>query len=175
MSWSISSLFYYCNTSTSLYDTMMYKRIILFQSRVATLGSLYYGRYGDPIKNFMNWQRFNETNGFDPCEMCWFARICMYPILILIIIHFRNNDNKVADYIVALSGLGIIIEWYQYYYQMTYSSNQVKAYICWDASGISCAATDIIYQWFITIPFLCLLAFIILFISSILRKKHIKI
>lgn len=149
----------------------MQKRIILFQSRIATLGSLYYGRYGDPVVNMKSGQRFNEVNGFQPCEMCWFARILMYPILILIIIYFWNKDEKVVDYILALSWIGILLEWYQYYYQMAYSTAEVKAYICGDSTWANCAATDVIYNGFITIPFLCLVAFIIIFLSALFWKR----
>lgn len=149
----------------------MQKRIILFQSWIAVIGSLYYGRFGDPAKNIVSGQWFNTANGFVPCEMCWFARILMYPVLILIIVHFRNKDDKVVDYILPLSWLGIFLEWYQYYYQMAYSADQVSAYLCGNSTGASCAATDVMYAWFITIPFLCLVAFVVIFVSAWIWKK----
>lgn len=36
-------------------------------SLVATLGSLY----------------FSEVRGYEPCELCWYQRILMYPILLI--------------------------------------------------------------------------------------------
>ncbi len=150
------------------------KRIILFQSWLATIGSLYYGRYGDPLKNFYSWQWFNAANGFTPCELCWFARILMYPILVLIIIWIRKKDEWVVDYILPLSGLGIVLEAYQYYFQMTNSNELVKAFMCNGVPGVSCAATDVIYGWFITIPFLCLAAFIVIFVSALVWKMRVQ-
>lgn len=146
------------------------KLIIFIQSRIATIGSLYYGRYGDPVKNLVSRDFFNAANGYNPCEMCWFARVLMYPILILIIIYFWNRDDKIVDPILILSGLGIALEGYQYYFQMTHSSADIESFICNGVSGASCAATDVMYWGFITIPFLCLVAFVVIFIIGLIWK-----
>lgn len=147
-----------------------YKVIILAQSWLATVGSLYFGWFGDPVENFQTGDMFNTLLGYSPCEMCWFARILMYPILLMISISFLNNDRKVVDYILALSGIGTVLEAYQYYIQMMNHANIVKTTIC-GTDGINCAATDVIYGEFVTIPFLCLVAFIVIFITSWVWKR----
>lgn len=146
------------------------KIIIFLQSRVATIGSLYYGWYWDPVRNLVSRDFFNNANGYNPCEMCWFARILMYPILILIMIYFWNKDEKVVDSILVLSGLGILLEGYQYYFQMTSSSEAIESFICNGATGTSCAATDVMYAGFITIPFLALAAFVVIFTAAMVWK-----
>ncbi|MDA1515628.1 disulfide bond formation protein B, partial [Bacillus cereus group sp. TH40LC] len=45
-------------------------RLCLFISLIATCGSLY----------------FSEILGFTPCNLCWYQRIFMYPLIFLIII-----------------------------------------------------------------------------------------
>lgn len=146
------------------------KLVIFVQSWLAMLGSLYYGRFGDPIKNLLTQERFNPINGYVPCELCWFARILMYPIVILISVWLRKKDNSVVDYILILASLGVTLESYQYYFQMTNTVDTVKSFMCWDIPGVSCAATDVLYLWFITIPFLCLVAFLVIFVSALIRK-----
>ena len=146
------------------------KRLIFLQSWIALLWSLYYGRYGDPARNALTGDRFNPERGFVPCELCRFARILMYPIVILIIIWIWKQDDEVADYILPLAGLGIILESYQYYFQMANTADTVKSFMCGDATGVSCAATDVMYAWFITIPLLCLVAFVVIFVSALVRK-----
>jgi disulfide bond formation protein DsbB len=106
--------------------------------------------------------------------MCWFARILMYPIVVISLV---GMIKKSLDYtsVLILSGLWILLEWYQYRYQMTHSDSDIKSFICgvWDQA--SCAATDVIYWWFITIPFLCLIAFCIIFIATtLLQNKNSK-
>jgi hypothetical protein len=64
-----------------------------------------------------------------------------------------------------------MLESYQYRYQMTHSSAEVQSAICGVEPGASCAATDVIYFGFVTIPFLCLVAFIVIFIAAWQFKK----
>ena len=140
-------------------------QIIFIQACVATIWSLYYWWFWDPILNIQSWEMFLRSNWLTPCEMCWFARILMYPIVVISLV---GMIKKSLDYtsVLILSGLWILLEWYQYRYQMTHSDSDIKSFICgvWDQA--SCAATDVIYWWFITIPFLCLIAFCIIFGAS---------
>lgn len=146
------------------------KLIIFIQSWLATLGSLYYGWYGDPWISYRLNDRFNPLHGFAPCEMCRFARIFMYPILILIMVSLFNKDDRVVDYVLPLSGLGIALEWYQYRFQMSQATETVKAVICNSADGVNCAATEVIYWWFVTIPFMALVSFAVIFVSALVWK-----
>lgn len=41
-------------------------------SLVATLGSLY----------------FSEVRGYEPCELCWYQRILMYPIVLITLVAY---------------------------------------------------------------------------------------
>jgi disulfide bond formation protein DsbB len=60
---------------------------------VATLGSLYY----------------SEIAGFTPCQLCWYQRICMYPLAVILGIAALRRDRSVRFYVlpIALVGAGI--------------------------------------------------------------------
>ena len=62
---------------------------------VATGGSLYY----------------SEVAGFPPCELCWFQRIFMYPLSIILLLMAIWGENRAARYVLALPivGAGISI------------------------------------------------------------------
>jgi disulfide bond formation protein DsbB len=141
-------------------------KIIIIQALIATLWSLYYGWFGDPVVNYLYDEWFVRSNGLVPCEMCWFARILMYPIVLLWIIAWKREDASMYTPILVLSGLGIILEYYQYWYQMAHTSAEVKSFICGVGAEASCAATDVIYGWWITIPLLCLVAFVVIFVIT---------
>ena len=147
-------------------------KIIVWQSVVAMLWSLYYGWFGDPVQNYLYQERFVRGNGLNPCQMCWFARILMYPIVLLSIISLYRKDTSMYVPILILSWLGIVLETYQYWYQLSHSNTEIKSFICGVGAEASCAATDVIYAWFITIPFLCLVAFIVIFVLSIFVYRH---
>ncbi len=58
---------------------------------VATLGSLY----------------FSEVRGFIPCEWCWYQRILMYPLSILLGIAAYNYERTIKIYALPLSIVGV--------------------------------------------------------------------
>jgi disulfide bond formation protein DsbB len=57
---------------------------------VATGGSLFY----------------SQIVGFVPCELCWFQRVCMYPLSILLLILAWHGDNRAARYLMPLPVVG---------------------------------------------------------------------
>ena len=101
---------------------------------------------------------FSEIYHLDPCKLCWYQRIFMYPLTILtaISIIFRVPLRKI--YILALSIPGMLIGFYQYYLQMTQGGSDVNT--C--GSGVSCNFIDFKFAGFITIPFLSFAAFLLI-------------
>jgi disulfide bond formation protein DsbB len=49
---------------------------------------------------------FSQIAGFPPCELCWFQRICMYPLSILLLLMAWNGDNRAARYLFPLPIVG---------------------------------------------------------------------
>ncbi|MBY0040021.1 disulfide bond formation protein B [Bacillus cereus] len=115
-----------------------------FVSIVATIGSLY----------------FSEVKGYVPCSLCWYQRIFMYPIPLLIFISILINDKNIKYYLRFFSLIGIIISSYHNFIQFT----QQKSSFC----GVTSSCLTIYDKWggFITIPFMSLTAFIIIFVLS---------
>jgi disulfide bond formation protein DsbB len=63
---------------------------------LATVGSLY----------------FSEIAGFEPCRLCWYQRIAMYPLVIILGIAAMRRDRDVAMYVRVLAGIGAVIAGY---------------------------------------------------------------
>jgi disulfide bond formation protein DsbB/cytochrome c5 len=120
----------------------------------ATMGSLY----------------FSEVEHWIPCEWCWRQRILMYPMALLIPLGILRKDEHLPYYTAGLSGLGIAASTFHYILQKTTWLNQFGS--C--SVGVPCTL-DQLYEWgfvgplnFITIPFLALIAFLIIFVCSLL-------
>jgi disulfide bond formation protein DsbB len=64
----------------------------------ATLGSLYY----------------SEVVGFVPCELCWYQRIAMYPLPILLAVAWRAGDLGIRRYVLPIAVVGGAISLYHY-------------------------------------------------------------
>jgi disulfide bond formation protein DsbB len=111
-------------------------------SLVATLGSLF----------------FSEVMELPPCVLCWYQRICMYPIAVITTVGLVTRDRRAADYALPLALAGLIIAGYHnllYYHLIPESITPCTA-------GISCTDRQIEWLGVITIPLLSLSAFILI-------------
>jgi disulfide bond formation protein DsbB len=137
---------------------------IFLQAFVAMLGSLYYSTFGDPVKNVLAGYPFPIGQGFTPCELCWFARILMYPIVAISAVGMVKEDRKFTNYVLPLSILGIILDFFHYGLQKL---GFVNPFGCTLANP--CSALQVQYFGFITIPFLALVAFIVITFLSLVN------
>lgn len=123
-------------------------------SLVATMGSLY----------------FSEIMKYEPCELCWYQRILMYPMVILLGVAYVRKDFQAALYSTILSGIGLLVSLYHYSIQKV-SILSESAPAC---GRVPCTGEYINLFGFITIPFLALTGFIIIFIASVMVLKALK-
>src|SRR6185437_5879430 len=49
---------------------------------------------------------FSEIAGYVPCELCWFQRICMYPLSLLTLFAAVHGDYRFARYLLPLPVVG---------------------------------------------------------------------
>jgi len=131
--------------------------LIFLQSLVGMVGSLYFQFFGDPVANLAHGQLFVSGNGFEPCELCWFARILWYPIVWISYVAIAKKDKRFTDYILPMTILGIFLDSYHYAIQKLPIQN---FFTC--SSVNPCNALQINYLGFITIPFLALTGFIVM-------------
>ncbi|MEK3994981.1 disulfide oxidoreductase [Psychrobacillus sp. FSL K6-2365] len=116
-------------------------------SIVATLGSLY----------------FSEIKGFIPCDLCWFQRIFMYPLVVILGIGTFQSDISVKKFVLPLSIVGGLISLFHYLEQKVPGFGGIRPCV----SGVPCSAEYINWFGFVTIPFLALTAFTLITISMI--------
>lgn len=108
---------------------------------VATVGSLW----------------FSRGLGLVPCPLCWYQRILMYPLVVVLGVAAVENHNTIWRTVVPLSVLGAMIAAYHSFLQVTTTS-------CTFAGP--CA----VVQWRVpmlglTIPNLSLIAFVLVTIT----------
>jgi disulfide bond formation protein DsbB len=72
--------------------------LALAVSTTATLGSLYYSEIAD----------------FPPCKLCWYQRIAMYPLALVLGIAALRRDVGIRWYALPLAVIGIGISTYHY-------------------------------------------------------------
>ncbi|WP_110931846.1 disulfide oxidoreductase [Paenibacillus bouchesdurhonensis] len=119
-------------------------------SMVATAGSLY----------------LSEVLYYEPCKLCWFQRIFMYPLAILLGMAAFRNDRRILVYTIPLSIIGGTISTYHYAQQKI--PGLAKLLPC--KVGIPCNIDYLNWWGFVTIPFMALIAFILITVCLFLAR-----
>ncbi len=57
---------------------------------------------------------FSESAGFIPCRYCWFQRIAMFSLVVVLFVGALRRDRDVRWYAVPLAGFGMVISIYHY-------------------------------------------------------------
>ena len=125
--------------------------IAWYQALIAMLGSLF----------------FSEVMKFPPCVLCWYQRICLYPVVVIILVSMIRKNKDVALYVLPLSIVGEIISIYHnlLYYKIIPES------IAPCIQGVSCTTKFIEWFGFITIPLLSLAAFTVINVCMIIYLR----
>jgi disulfide bond formation protein DsbB len=98
---------------------------------------------------------FSEIGGLVPCELCWYQRIAMYPLAVILLVAALRADWGVRPYATALAGIGAVIAAYHALLQRFPS---LPSGSC-DPSN-PCSTIDLERFGFITIPVMALAGFI---------------
>ena len=112
------------------------------QALIAMIGSLF----------------FSLVMQLPPCDLCWYQRIAMYPLVIILGIGIIRKDKTSLLYAIPLAVIGWVIAAYHnllYYNILPEAMAPCKA-------GISCTTRYIEWFGFVTIPLLSLVAFSII-------------
>jgi disulfide bond formation protein DsbB len=118
--------------------------LVFLVASVATGGSLF----------------FSEIAGFIPCELCWFQRICMYPLAIVALLAALANERRVARYLLPLPlvGAGVSV-----YHLLVENGVVEQARACLISAPGGCATKWIEEFGYVTIPVLALTGFALCF------------
>lgn len=106
---------------------------------------------------------FSEVRGYVPCALCWYQRILMYPLTGLIAFGILRRDRHLPFLVLPFSLLGQGVSTYHYLIQKTTIFGAPTA--C--AAGVPCTTVWINWLGFITIPFLAMIAFLIITIAML--------
>lgn len=106
---------------------------------VTTLGSLF----------------FSEVAHFTPCTLCWYQRIAIYPLVLLLGIATFRRDAAVKPYVIAQCGVGLVISTYHTWIQ-AFPPEGGSSFCTKEAP---CTARYVWELGFVSLPFMALTAF----------------
>lgn len=117
------------------------RHIALLAAWIATCGSLF----------------FSEVLGWRPCLLCWYQRILMYPLAVLLAIGILRRDRGLPTYVLPFSMTGIGVSLYHY---LLIKTDWLPPPAC--AVDVPCTVDYIDWFGVVNIPFLALTAFLII-------------
>lgn len=106
----------------------------------ATLGALFMG----------------EVMGLTPCVLCWYQRIFMFPLVLILALGLFPFDPKVIRYALPLAVIGLLIAGFHVLLTMDIIPEALAP--C--RQGVPCKTVQIEWFGFVTIPLLSFLAFL---------------
>lgn len=119
---------------------------------VSTLGALFLG----------------EVMGYTPCVLCWYQRIGMFPLVLILAAGLFPFDCKVVRYALPLALAG----WLLAVFHWAVASGLVPESATPCSQGVPCSVEQISWFGFLTLPLLSVLAFSA--IIALLLMTHFK-
>ena len=127
-------------------------RLSWLMALAATLGSLY----------------FSEIAGFIPCELCWYQRIAMYPLVVVLGIAVVRREHGVRRYVIPVAAIGAVIS--SYHALIQHFPALATGGTC--DIGIPCTAAWVWKFGFVSIPFMALVSFAVIVTLLGLDEGH---
>lgn len=110
---------------------------------------------------------FSEILQWPVCPLCWYQRIALYPLVILLGVAAYKNERVIIPYVFPLLIMGFCFAVYQYLEQMIPGFAPID--FC-GAGAVSCNVIHFKLWGFVTIPFLsaaaCVLIFLLLYLGE---------
>jgi disulfide bond formation protein DsbB len=119
----------------------------------ATLGSLF----------------FSEIMGLPPCSLCWYQRIFMFPLPLIMLVGLFPFDARVVRYALPVAVGGVLVALYHSLLHLGIIPESAAP--C--QQGISCSDASLSLFGFLSIPMLSLLAFSTVVALLVVLKRRV--
>jgi disulfide bond formation protein DsbB len=110
---------------------------------------------------------YSDYLGIEPCPLCWWQRIFLYPQVILFGMAAWKKDWYVAEYSIVLSIFGAGVALYQHALQMLPGSG-----LPCPATGASCAQRFLFEFGYITYPLMAFSIFVFLVVTMLIVRSR---
>jgi disulfide bond formation protein DsbB len=112
---------------------------------------------------------YSEVIHFEPCRLCWFQRIAMYPMAVVLLVGAIRREYQVKYYALPLSVAGLAVSIYHYLMQVFPSLEGGSCGV------VSCSARLVEIFGFISIPFMAGAGFMVItvLLSFYVNKNNV--
>ena len=111
---------------------------------------------------------FSEVMGLEPCVLCWWQRIFIYPLAVLFLVGLFPFDRSVVRYTLPLAVIGLGFAVYHYLVYSGFIPESLQP--C--SEKLSCAEINLELMGFITIPMLSIYAYSVIIVLLLIFRKR---
>lgn len=109
-----------------------------------------------------------EIMGLTPCVLCWYQRICMFPLVLILAAGLFPFDPRVVRYALPLALVGLALALFHWGVAAGWIPERVTP--C--SQGVPCSVELVRWFGFVTLPLLSVLSFSA--IVGLLFLTHLK-
>jgi disulfide bond formation protein DsbB len=110
---------------------------------------------------------FSEVADYVPCRLCWFQRIAMYPLAVILLVAAIRRDRAVRWYVGPLAAIGALVSTYHYLVEWNPS---LEGGVC--GIGPACSAIWFRELGFVTLAFMALCGFAAILVLVVPRPPR---
>ncbi len=111
---------------------------------------------------------FGEVMQLPPCVLCWYQRICMFPLVLILPAGMFPLDLKVVRYALPLATIG----WMFAAFHVLLMAGVIPENIRPCTQGVPCSEKVIEWFGFVTIPLLAVVAFSIIIALLVMAHRR---
>lgn len=97
----------------------------------------------------------SDVAGIAPCVLCWYQRVFMFPLVVVLAVGLFPLDPKVIRYSLPL----VVGGWLVAFFHVLLTQGVIPRSLSPCVRGIPCSQVEVAWFGFVTIPLLSLLSF----------------
>lgn len=112
----------------------------------------------------------SEVMKIAPCELCWYQRVFMWPLVIMLPLALFPLDVRIVRYALplALAGMAVAL------YQLLLTWGVIPESIRPCTQGVPCSETQWVWLGFVTVPLIATLAFAAISVLLVLCRHKVR-
>jgi disulfide bond formation protein DsbB len=108
---------------------------------------------------------FSEVADYIPCTLCWYQRIAMYPLAVILLVAAIRRDHGVRWYAGPIAAVGAVIS--TYHYLVEWFPSMEDRGVC--SASVPCTTPWFRQLGFVTLAFMALCGFVAILVLIVPR------